>query len=91
MFLFKYYIWRSEQTRALRKEEKMSHIEFSEFNPDYEPSSTGTRWKAYKERFENFMIAKHAKEFKDIADPIKKASLLHFGGEKVLNLYNTKK
>ena len=69
----------------------MSQLEFQEFNPDYEPSSTGTRWKGYKERFENFMIAKHGKEMKDIADAIKKASLLHFAGEKVLNMYNTKK
>ena len=54
----------------------MSTVEFGEFNPDVEPNTVGVRWGEYKERFVNFMEAKQGKEFSQIADPVRKASLL---------------
>ncbi|RNA31049.1 hypothetical protein BpHYR1_045325 [Brachionus plicatilis] len=68
----------------------MSALEFPEFNPDIEPNSVGVRWLEYKDRFENFMIAKHGKELSEIADSVCKASLLHYAGQSVYKMYKTK-
>jgi hypothetical protein len=78
------------EERKQSLEKKMNAVEFCEFNPDVEPNTVGVRWTEYKERFSNFMIAKHGKELAQIGDAVRKASLLHFAGPSVFKMYKTK-
>lgn len=64
-------------------------MEFPQFKPDVDTSSVGPRWTQYKERFENFMIAKHQKEISKIENLVLKASFLHVVGPKVYEMYKS--
>ena len=60
---------------------------FGCFDPDFEVASVGIRWRKYKARFENYMVAKTSKKFTEISPEVKLASLLHHVGEKVFDMY----
>lgn len=60
---------------------------FACFDPDTEISVAGLRWRKYKIRFENYMVAKTGKKFEAIEDSVKRASLLHHVGERVFEMY----
>jgi hypothetical protein len=64
-------------------------MNFSQFDPDYEPESVGLRWDEYKSDFENFMVEKHEKAFNSISAEVKRATFLHYVGKKVAKLVNS--
>ncbi|CAF1082211.1 unnamed protein product [Brachionus calyciflorus] len=62
---------------------------FGWFDPDIEVATVGIRWKKYKARFENYMVAKTSKKFSEITAEVKLASLLHHVGERVFDMYES--
>ena len=57
---------------------------FPSFNVNDDPTTTGQRWKKWKKRFENFLLAM------DIDDPTRKrALLLHYIGPSAFDVFET--
>lgn len=54
------------------------------FDTETDPSSLGSRWNKWIQRFENYLVAMNI-----TADPRKKALLLHLAGERVHDIYET--
>ena len=54
------------------------------FDTETDPSSLGTRWSKWTQRFENFLVAMNI-----VSDARKRALLLHVAGERVHDIYDT--
>ena len=59
-------------------------INFPPFDPDWEPTTTGMRFKKYQERFKNYLVAINVKD-----KARKRAIFLHCAGAKVQDTYDT--
>ena len=54
------------------------------FDTETDPSSMGTRWTKWIQRFENFLVAMNI-----VNEGRKRASLLHMASERVHDIYDT--
>ena len=57
---------------------------FQHFDPDSETATVSQRWKNWKSRFENFLVANNITN-----NTRKRALLLHHAGERVCDIFET--
>ena len=62
----------------------ISHPAILPFDTEIDPTSVGTRWSKWIQRFENFLVAMNI-----MNDGRKRALLLHLAGERVHDIYDT--